>query len=94
MDERVAADLSLVFNQYLRDVRIPVFEYAVQQDMLKYRWANVIDGFNMPLYIYLDGSKHLIHPTTQWLTMELHDENTAIEVDQDFYVIPYNVTQM
>lgn len=94
LDERVAADLSLVFNQYLRDVRIPVFEYAVQQDMLKYRWANVIDGFNMPLYIYLDGSKQLIHPTTQWSTMELHDENTAIEVDQDFYVIPYNVIQM
>ena len=43
-------DLS-VFDQYLRTIKIPVFEYKIEDKKLKYRWNNVVEGFNMPVTI-------------------------------------------
>jgi hypothetical protein len=86
-------DLKPLFDQYLRDIRIPVFEYAIIDSHLKFRWANVINGFNMPLHIYLNGSKQIIYPTTQWSSLETGDEGSKIEIEKNFYVIPYEVNK-
>jgi aminopeptidase N len=42
-------DLSGVFDQYLRDTRIPVLEYRVAGNTLEYRWREVVAGFAMPV---------------------------------------------
>ena len=47
-------DLSKVFDQYLRDVRVPVFEYEITNGQLMYRWNNVIDGFDMPIEVIIE----------------------------------------
>jgi aminopeptidase N len=93
INEKVAVDLKPLFDQYLRDIRIPVFEYAILDSHLKFRWANVINGFNMPLHIYLNGSKQIIYPTTQWSSLETGDEGSKIEIEKNFYVIPYEVNK-
>jgi aminopeptidase N len=78
-------DFSKLFDQYLRTIKIPVLEYKVEGDNLSYRWANSIDGFNMPVRLMKSGE--WLKPTTIWqnttLTSELKND---FEVDKNFYI--------
>jgi aminopeptidase N len=83
-------DLSKVFDQYLRDVRIPVFEYRIDNTTLSYRWAGVVPGFNMPLKVRTSGESYsFIKPTESWQTTTLNLGNPEdFAVDVNFYVNP------
>ncbi len=60
-------NLSKVFDQYLRDYRIPIFEFKIKKNVISYRWTNCIDGFDMPLDIVGSGEKKFrLEPTTEW----------------------------
>ena len=87
ISQQAGRDLSKVFDQYLRDIRIPRLEYSLAGKTLKYRWANVVPGFDMPVKITLAGSDaaQSIHPTTSWKTLKMKGEN-ALTIDRNFYV--------
>nr|WP_299033307.1 M1 family metallopeptidase [uncultured Tenacibaculum sp.] len=84
MIEKSGIDLSKIFDQYLRTVDIPEFEYHIENNKLKYRWTNVVKGFNMPLRITINGKSELLYPTEDWQTKTI--KGTSIEVDESFYV--------
>src|SRR5688572_1926281 len=42
-------NLTPVFDQYLRDVRIPLLETKIEKNKLTYRWNNVVNSFDMPI---------------------------------------------
>ena len=84
-------DLKPFFNQYLRDVRIPVFEYTLKEEILRYRWSNCVDGFDMPLKITLDNTTKLVYPATEWKQVTT-DKNTKIGTDPNFYVQVKNLS--
>lgn len=87
INERVVnCELQPVFDQYLRDTRIPVLAYSFRQGKLIYRWENVIDGFNMPVKIRFDKKAYLIHPTIDSQEMELPANFKKMEVDPNFYI--------
>ena len=79
-----------VFDQYLRDVRIPTLEYEWNGNSLKYRWIDAIDGFNMPVEVEIDGSAVGLSPTTSWQTrlVETTGKEATGEVvlNPNFYV--------
>lgn len=77
-------DLSKVFDQYLRTVKIPVFEYKIEGNKLKYRWNNVVEGFKMPINILVNDEKISLKPTENWKSKKLKDTNVV--VDKNFYV--------
>ena len=77
-------DLSKVFDQYLRTVKIPVLEYTIANNKLEYRWNNVIEGFNMPVNIIINDEKLCIQPTQKWKTKKI--KGTEIKVDKNFYI--------
>ena len=77
-------DLTKVFDQYLRDYRIPMFEYRIKNGELSYRWNDVIDGFDMPLEVIVDGKNHLLKPSIEFKKMKIN--NLYINVDNDYYV--------
>jgi aminopeptidase N len=80
-------DLAKVFDQYLRDVRIPELEYRRNGDQLSYRWVNVVEGFNMPVEIKAgEGPKIRIEPTLQWQSTSVPAGAGPVEVDPDYYV--------
>ena len=81
-------DLSKVFTQYLTTTQIPVFEYAIADTTLTYRWTNVVPGFDMPLNVSLaDTGFVAIHPTEQWQHAVLHmSDPSQFRVDENFYV--------
>ncbi|MPR32662.1 M1 family metallopeptidase [Salmonirosea aquatica] len=87
LSQQAGRDLSKIFDQYLRDIRIPRLEYSFAGKTLKYRWANVVPGFDMPVKITLAGSDaaQFIYPTTSWKTLKTKGE-TSLTIDRNFYV--------
>jgi aminopeptidase N len=79
-------DLSTIFSQYLRDVRIPVLEYKIKNKALSYRWAQVVDGFNMAVRVFINEKQQLLHPTSTWKKITLATATTTFNVDANFYV--------
>jgi aminopeptidase N len=90
--EKTGLDLKPVFDQYLRDIRIPVFEYFVKGSSLTFRWSNCVAGFNMPLKIWVSGTEKYINPKTGFTTINLDGENAVIKVDPGYYVATMNLT--
>lgn len=90
ISEKAGMDLSKVFDQFLRTADIPVFEYIVSENVLEYRYTNVIEGFNMPLEIYLGGKKHSLIPTAEW-NIDKIEGLPEVMVDRNFYVISKNI---
>ncbi|AZQ42815.1 M1 family metallopeptidase [Nonlabens ponticola] len=79
-------DLSKVFDQYLRDVRIPVLEFKKTNDHIEYRWTDVVNGFAMPVEIELDGKLSWITPTEEYQKLDLTDLTSGIKIDNDYYI--------
>ena len=77
-------DLSTIFDQYLRTVKIPIFEYKIENNQLSYRWNNVVTNFNMPLNVLVNGKKQRLNPTEKWQTKSVN--STKITVDDNFYI--------
>lgn len=92
LSEKTGLKLKPFFDQYLRDVRIPVFEYYVKGNDLTFRWNNVVQGFNMPVKIYVSGKEKYIAPKTSFTTIKLDVENAGIKVDEGYYVATLNIT--
>jgi hypothetical protein len=80
-------DLSRVFDQYLRDIRIPELEYRIEGSRVMYRWTNVVADFNLPVELVLDGADATVkvQPSTEWQTLERSGVR-AVTVDPDYYV--------
>ncbi|RYZ47976.1 MAG: M1 family peptidase [Chitinophagaceae bacterium] len=75
-------DLRKFFDQYLRTVKIPRFEYRQKGNSVTYRWSHVVPGFNMS--IKLDDGTWLT-PVTDWKTTKLKN-GQSISVDKNFYI--------
>ena len=85
ISKTVNYDLSSVFDQYLRDIRIPTLEYKIEDNRMFYRWTNVIDGFNMPMEIKINNKSKLIYPSEKFDFLKLKEN--SIEFDEDYYVL-------
>ncbi|MEP2348616.1 MAG: M1 family aminopeptidase, partial [Algoriphagus sp.] len=92
ISQKAGIDLKPVFDQYLRDVRIPIFSYYLQDGTLHYRWENVISGFDMPVKIYVDGKEMNLKPTQRWQSVDVSQKNAKITVDKDYYVGTMNIS--
>ncbi|QXP74374.1 M1 family metallopeptidase [Tenacibaculum sp. AHE15PA] len=84
ISQQSGIDLSTIFDQYLRTVKIPVFEYKIENNKLSYRWNSVVADFNMPLNIFVNDKKQQLNPTEKWLTISIN--SNEIIVDDNFYV--------
>jgi len=84
-------DLSTFFDQYLRDIRIPVLEYVIRDNTVRYRWNNCILNFDMPVKVKLDEEEQWLKPTRHWQSVELDQPVTRFQMDPDFYAIPFDV---
>lgn len=86
ISKQAGRNLSKVFDQYLRDTKIPVLEYTFKDNSVQYRWSNVVSGFDMPVKIKLGDSKEqFVYPTSEWKTLKTKGEKILV-VDRNFYV--------
>ena len=84
ISKSIRMDLSKVFDQYLRDHRVPIFEYEITNGELNYRWNNVIEGFDMPVQVIIDGKNTFLYPTSEFKKMPI--DSLYINVDDDYYI--------
>ncbi len=95
ISKRTGFNLSKVFDQYLRTTQIPTLEYYLTieggSQILNYRWAECIKGFNMP--ILLPGNSNpkygLMLATEKWQKMRTNfkeGEDIGKLMDKNFYV--------
>lgn len=85
--QRTLMDLSKVFDQYLRTTQIPRLEWKVRKKHLVYRWANCVEGFNMPVLTWVDGVPGIVQPTTEWTTAPTEVAKKAVlKADPAWYI--------
>jgi aminopeptidase N len=78
-------DFSKVFDQYLRSTQIPIFEYKLENDTLKYRWMECVKGFDLKIRL---KNSVWISPTENWQTFEgVVDSIENFLPDPNFYVL-------
>lgn len=77
-------DLTQFFDQYLRDTRIPTLEYSFEEGKLKYRYSDIVDKFDMPVRLFIDGMPEWVHPNAKWQTKDF--KGSKLTVDPNFYV--------
>jgi aminopeptidase N len=86
LSKNVGLDLAPFFDQYLRDIRIPTFEYKFKNNTLSYRWTNCVPGFNIPVKVTLNGKEQWLKPQKEWTNLPQNARDLKVEVDKDFYV--------
>lgn len=85
MSAQAGINLSKVFDQYLRDVRIPTLEYKLEGKQLSYRWSNCVAGFEMPVKLKIGDNWKTVQPTSDWKALKA-TKASAVIVDPNFYV--------
>ena len=89
INERTEYDLSPVFDQYLRHSDIPVLQYKVEENILKYRWKADVEGFDMPIKVTTGNDGYSwIHPVTdKWKSTDISlAKGTEFSIDKNFYI--------
>jgi len=84
-------NLQPIFDQYLRDVRIPTLEYRKINGALTYRWGNSIKNFKMPIKVTINGKEEWLEATSQWGVLKNIPEDAVIKFDPNFYVGTMNL---
>ncbi|GAA4274823.1 M1 family metallopeptidase [Aquimarina gracilis] len=77
-------DLTHFFDQYLRTTKIPTLEYSFKGGKLKYRYVDVIEGYNTPVRIFIGDNPYWIQPSAEWRTKEFKGDR--IIIDPNFYI--------
>lgn len=89
ISEQAGIDFSKLFDQYLRNTKIPNFTYKVEGKKLVYHFADVIKDFEMPVRIKINSKEMMITPTDAMQTLLFDEAIETVEVDRNFYI---NVT--
>jgi len=81
--------LNKIFDEYLRTIKVPVFNYHIDNEKLFYRWTDVMEGFDMPLKVTLKpGTFEFIYPSTKWKELNVKDiSNSTFKADPNFYIL-------
>jgi aminopeptidase N len=86
ISQKAGIDFSKVFDQYLRTVKVPRFEYKIDGSTLKFEWKNVVNGFNLPLKVAINGKDVWLKPTDNRQTFTYSEPIKEVVVDRNFYV--------
>ena len=85
-------DYSKVFDQYLRNITIPKFEFQITGNTVRYRYTNCIPGFNLPIVLKNNTTVLKLLPTDEWKTTALKANEVSIltvdAVKSMYYVDP------
>ena len=103
ISQKAGKDLSSIFDQYLRDIRIPTLEYFIKNQMIKVKWSNVVEGFTMPIKLVINDKVQWVTPSEKWevINVDNSEEKSkvsnsllaepTITVDPNFYISTLNI---
>jgi len=85
-EHKTGTELDYFFQQYLYDPRPPTLEYYQKDGKLYYRWADVVDGFIMPMDVDINGLEGRIFPTTEIQSGDIPEHSVIHFRDWEFYI--------
>ncbi len=91
ISQQSGKDFTKVFDQYLRDTRVPTFEYYVKDDKIQFRWNNVSADFDMPIRVFINDQATWLTPTTRWSALKIKEKHPRFNLDENFYVYSLNL---
>lgn len=93
-ETRLGKATGKVFEQYLTQPQLPVLEYSIRQGEsgmleLRYRWIEVISGFEMPVKATLSRNEYqMLAPTRTWRVIDLnYSDKKEFRILPDHYLI-------
>ena len=93
ISQKSGKDLSKIFDQYLRTIKIPELEYQLSEGKsagsfeVKYKWNNTVPGFDMPVRLWVDNKAVWINPSSQFKSMTIQGTTPKdLPVDKNFYI--------
>ena len=86
IDKYFKIDLKPFFDQYLRTIKIPTLEYKLENNNLLYRWSNIVDGFSIPVNVFINSNSQRIRPTSRWKKLLSDKSINSFSVDNNFYI--------
>lgn len=86
ISEKSGYDLTQFFDQYLRDPRIPLVEFKIDSNVLSFRYSEIIEGFDMPVKVYINDVWQWIFPKAEWSTKVTEDPINSLRLDPNFLV--------
>lgn len=84
-------DLSKIFDQYLRTTNIPLLQYRTEGKNLTFKYDRVVEGFAMPVRVFINGKETVITPTAAMQTIAMPEEIKTFEINPNFYVTPLKI---
>ncbi len=79
-------DLRTFFEQYLRTTKVPTVRYSFRGKTLSYHFDKVVEGFTMPIKVWINGKPLRLRPTTEAQKLEHSAPIMSFAVDRNFYV--------
>ena len=91
-NQHTGQNLTPIFNQYLRHAQIPRLEllFGITHGSVMYKWSVDEDNFAMPVRVGTPDHWQIIHPTTDWQTMQTQLSKEDFQVATDLYYIDVN----
>ncbi len=86
LNQRTKTDLSAFFDQYLRTIKIPVLEYKIKGETIKYRFKKIVKGFQIPVKVWVNDKEVWISPKNEWQNFVINDPIVSFEVDASYYL--------
>jgi len=86
ISQHAGVDLGKVFDQYLHTTKVPRLIYEVQGNKLMFWWDNVVDGFDMPVKISINGKDMWLKPTQHEQTITYPTTINSAIPDRNFYI--------
>ncbi|NNF19740.1 MAG: M1 family metallopeptidase [Flavobacteriaceae bacterium] len=85
LSKRTGKDLSAFFDQYLRTTDIPLLQYKIDGNSIRYRYTDIVEDFDMPVRIFIGDREHWLFPSAEWKTEELPSAS-GLQWDPNFYI--------
>lgn len=78
--------LGKFWDQYLRTTMIPKLEYKIDGKRIHYRFVDIVEGFDMPLVLEINGKEKWVIPNSEWKSTKISKPIATFKVKEDFYV--------
>ena len=78
-------DLEGFFDQYLRTIKIPVFEYKIKKNKVCFKFTNTVDNFNIPVKVKINNKNVWLNVSTKTNSQKITENIKSFTVDKNFY---------
>jgi len=91
LSEQIGLKLDGFFDQYLRTTEVPILEYKLEPKGVQFRWANVVNDFEIPIRLEVDGEEFWITPGIKFERLVKVKNPAEVILDPNFYVAPRQI---